>query len=128
MDDLNKKWYTYKKSEKRGRQVMKEGNKIAKAFMLVLQIGLTMIVAVGLCTAAGYYIDNHFGCNLMIFFIALGVISGYSGCYSLIRQYIDMTSSRDKYDQMFSDWEQGEDMSDDAGIKGEDDDENKTIH
>lgn len=108
---------------------MKEGNKIAKAFVLVLQIGLTMIVAVGLCTAAGYYIDNRFGCNVMIFFIAVGVISGYRGCYSLIRQYIDMTSSRDRYDQMFSEWEQEDSaVSGDELTKGEDNDEDEALH
>lgn len=100
---------------------MKETNKVAKAFILVFQISITMLVSIGLCSAIGYYIDNHFGTNLMIFFVAFGVISGYSGTYSLIKQYVDLSTSRDKYEQMFAEW------TDDAGsqtdAEGEDDDE-----
>lgn len=111
---------------------MKETNKVAKAFILVLQIGLTMIVAIGLCSAVGYYVDSHFGTSLMIFFIAFGVISGYSGAYSLIKQYIDLSSSRDRYEQMFDEWtdEAKSDTGAEGGIgaEGEDNDEDETVY
>lgn len=99
---------------------MKETNKVAKAFILVLQIGITMLVSIGLCGAIGYYVDNHFGTQLMIFFVAFGVISGYSGVYSLIRQYIDFRSSHDRYEQMFDEWEENTDRQTDAEGEGDD--------
>lgn len=110
---------------------MKETSKVVKAFILILQIGLTMLVSIGLCGAIGYYIDNRFGTSLMIFFIAFGVICGYSGTYSLIKQHIDMRSSHDRYEQMFAAWDEQEantfkktSVTDDVLNEGDDGDEN----
>lgn len=105
---------------------MKETNKVAKAFILILQIGITMLVSIGLCSVIGYYVDSYFGTSLMIFFIAFGVISGYSGVYSLIRQYVDLSSSHDRYEQMFNEWE--DDTKGQTDVEGEDDDENQALH
>ncbi len=99
---------------------MKDTNKVAKAFILVLQIGITMIVSIALCGGVGYYIDHRFGTSLMVFFIALGVISGYRGVYSLIMQFIDFGSSDDKYQDMFEAW-------DEQGSECEGDDEDDEV-
>lgn len=105
--------------------IMKEANKVAKALILILQIGITMLVSIGLCGGIGYYVDNRFGTQLMIFFVAFGVISGYSGVYSLIRQYIDLKSSHDRYEQMFDEWER--DTEEQTGAEGDDDDDDDEV-
>lgn len=67
---------------------MKENRTVFKTLTLVSQIGITMLTAILLCGALGYYLDNRFGWNTMIFFLALGVMGGYRATYSLIKQFI----------------------------------------
>ncbi len=55
---------------------------------LILQVGITMIVTLGLCFAAGYLLDKHFGTRLLWIFILLGILSGYKAVYTLVQRYI----------------------------------------
>lgn len=67
---------------------MKERQTIVKMLSLITQVGLTMIVAIFLCGGIGYWIDNRFGTNVIIWFLLLGIASGYSAAYSLIKSFI----------------------------------------
>ncbi len=67
---------------------MKDKFGIVQAISMITQIGLTMIVSIFLCMAAGCYIDKRFGTSLTIFFVVFGIISGYCGAYSTLKQFI----------------------------------------
>lgn len=68
---------------------MKDKFNIVEALSMVTQIGLNMIISIFLCLAVGSWVDNKFGTNLTIFFVAFGIISGYCGAYSMLKKLID---------------------------------------
>ncbi|MBE5953778.1 MAG: AtpZ/AtpI family protein [Lachnospiraceae bacterium] len=63
-------------------------NQVIKMLFLITQIGVTMLVTVFLCIAIGMAIDKFFGTKLLVWFIVLGVISGFRSVFILIRGYI----------------------------------------
>lgn len=70
----------YKKDESFGQ--------VIRYLSLVSHIGITMIVAIGICFAAGFYLENRFHKNGMILTasIILGVISGFFNVYNLLKK------------------------------------------
>lgn len=63
-------------------------NQILRMLYLITQVGVTMLVTIFLCIAIGMAIDNFFGTELLVWFIVLGVISGFRSVFILIRGYI----------------------------------------
>ena len=63
-------------------------NQVLRMLFLVTQIGFTMLTTIFLCIGIGYLIDKHFETKLMVWFIVLGVISGFRSVYILIRKSI----------------------------------------
>ncbi|MBO5387022.1 MAG: AtpZ/AtpI family protein [Lachnospiraceae bacterium] len=63
-------------------------NQVIKMLFLISQIGITMLVTVFLCIAIGMAVDNFFGTKLLVWFIVLGVISGFRSVFILVRGYI----------------------------------------
>ena len=61
-------------------------SRVAENLFLVLQLGISMIVPILLCTAAGYYIDKKFGTHWMIPLIILGVLSGGVSVWTLVKR------------------------------------------
>lgn len=57
-----------------------------KNFALISQIGISMLTAVGICLALGIWVDRHFGTNLLIWFLFLGVAGGYRSAYDVIKR------------------------------------------
>lgn len=77
---------------------MKSHNDIAKILILITQIGLTMLTSVFMCGAIGYFIDNKFNTNFLIFFILLGIAGGYSGVYKLVKEHININKNIENKD------------------------------
>lgn len=67
---------------------MKEKRAVMETLFLILQIGITMLVTIGLCFWIGYLLDKHLGTKLLWAFIVLGILSGYRAVYLLIRKHI----------------------------------------
>lgn len=63
-------------------------SQVIKMLFLITQIGVTMLVTVFLCIAIGMAVDKFFGTSLLVWFIVLGVISGFRSVFILIRGYI----------------------------------------
>ena len=61
-------------------------NRVAENLFLVLQLGISMMVPILLCTAAGYFIDKKFGTHSMIPLIILGVLSGCVSVWTLVKK------------------------------------------
>ncbi len=66
----------------------RDTNQILRMLYLITQVGVTMLVTIFLCIAMGMAIDNFFGTELLVWFIVLGVISGFRSVFILIRGYI----------------------------------------
>ena len=63
-------------------------NQVVKMLFLISQIGITMLVTIFLCIVIGMAIDKFFGTKLLVWFIVLGVISGFRSVFILVRGYI----------------------------------------
>lgn len=77
----------------------------AKAWALILQIGISMLVPILLCIFVGIWLDKVFDTKpiLMIIFIILGVGAGFRSVYVLTRDfykdkdtYIDIEKYKNK--------------------------------
>ena len=66
----------------------RNNNQVWKMIYLITQIGVTMLTTIFLCVGLGYLVDRHFGTNLMVWCIVLGVVAGFRSVYILIRRYI----------------------------------------
>ncbi len=91
---------------------MNNKSNIVEALSMVTQIGLNMLVSIFLCLAIGSWVDNKFGTNLMIFFIAFGIISGYCGAYSTLKRLVErMSGHREEEDFIYA---QEDDLEDES--------------
>ena len=75
----------------------KNTNQIVKMIYLILQIGLAMLTAVFMCIGLAYLVDRWFGKNLMVWFILLGVVSGFRAAYILIRRFVSFDNPDDEF-------------------------------
>ena len=58
-----------------------------QTLVLVSQLGLTMVVAIGMATAVGIWMDRHFGTSwITILMFVLGAIAGGQSAYHMIRK------------------------------------------
>ena len=67
---------------------MKKDHEVLETIFLILQVGITMMVTLGICFGLGYLIDRKFGTHWIFFFIVLGILSGYRAVYLLIKKHI----------------------------------------
>ena len=60
----------------RKRDDKKNRREIAKAFSMILQIGLTMMICMGISLGIGYYLDKMFGTKwLTIVMMVIGILA-----------------------------------------------------
>ncbi|MCR5368748.1 Putative F0F1-ATPase subunit Ca2+/Mg2+ transporter [Eubacterium ruminantium] len=71
-------------------------SRVAENLFLVLQIGISMLVPILLCTAIGYFIDKKYHTKWIILFIVLGVLSGFRSVYSLVKKEINAARREEK--------------------------------
>lgn len=66
----------------------KENREIANALILILQISITVLVPILLCTLGGVWLDGKFGTKwiAMVGFV-LGAIAGFQNVYRLVKRY-----------------------------------------
>jgi len=70
------------------RQRKDDRKKTIQALSLVTQLGLVMIVSIGLTTALGIWLDRKLGTSFLtvvLFFV--GALAGGQGAYRLIKQF-----------------------------------------
>ena len=69
---------------------------VFKAWTLVLQIGISVLVPIFLLIAIGYLLKNYFQIDAMLICIILGVLRGVRNAYALIRNYINSIPKKSK--------------------------------
>ncbi len=62
---------------------MKYKKSVFRNLAMVTQLGLCVIVPVGLGIAAGSYIDARFGTGTLLIFVILGILGGAKGAYDM---------------------------------------------
>lgn len=64
------------------------GNKVGKAFVMVFQISISMIVPMVMCGAGGYYLDKRLGTGfLFILLLILGILAAFRNVYLLTKSF-----------------------------------------
>ncbi|MBQ9885578.1 MAG: AtpZ/AtpI family protein [Lachnospiraceae bacterium] len=62
--------------------------KIAKAFMLVMQIGFSVLTPIFLLVAIGVFIDSRYGKSFTLPLLLIGVLAGARNGYVLVKHAI----------------------------------------
>lgn len=70
------------KNRKRDRQVF-------EALTMVLQLGITMLVSIGMCTAFGIWLGKRTGIDwMMVPFFFLGALAGGTSVYRMTQRFL----------------------------------------
>ena len=66
----------------------KENREIANALIMILQISITMLVPILLCSLGGAWLDGKFGTKWIgVVGFFLGAIAGFQNVYRLVKRY-----------------------------------------
>ena len=66
---------------------MKENNKVFRALSMVSQFTIHMLVPIGMCSYAGYWLDEKFNTSfLFVIFFFLGALAGGRNIYLLAQK------------------------------------------
>lgn len=73
---------------------MKRGDGGLSNLVLITQLGINVLTPVFLCIAAGIWIRKHFGVDLTLILLILGVLSGGLSAYRMAKQTIEKDKER----------------------------------
>jgi F0F1-type ATP synthase assembly protein I len=71
--------------------VKKQSNQkeVMDTLVLILQIGITMLVPILLCTIGGAWLDHRLGTKFIgLLGFVLGAIAGFQNVYRLVKKYL----------------------------------------
>jgi F0F1-type ATP synthase assembly protein I len=72
----------------------KKQNEVADMLVLIVQIGITMIVPIKMCTVGGAWLDGRFGTKYIgVIGFVLGAIAGFQNVYRLVKKYLKDSKS-----------------------------------
>ena len=72
----------------------KESNEVANTLVLIVQIGVTMLVPILMCSIGGAWLDHKFQTRWIgVLVFILGTIAGFQNVYRLVRKYLKETKS-----------------------------------
>lgn len=79
-----------------------ELSEVAKGLSLILQIGINMMVPIGLCLFIGYKLDQWLSTSYMIMiFLFLGVAGGIRSVYGLTKNFYAKDLERENIEQQY---------------------------
>ena len=67
-------------------------SEVYKTWILVLQLGISMMVPIFLLVVIAYIVDKKFGFNFMLIAVIIGVIAGIRNVYVILHNYINTMS------------------------------------
>ena len=72
----------------------KESNEVANTLVLIVQIGVTMLVPILMCSIGGAWLDHKLQTRWIgVLGFILGTIAGFQNVYRLVRKYLKETKS-----------------------------------
>lgn len=75
---------------------MREKQKTFRAYVLVSQLGISILVPILLCTGVGYWVEEHYHLPVFIPLILLGVAAGVRNAWVLLQGYLRDTEDKKK--------------------------------
>ena len=73
-----------------------------KMFVMVSQLGTSVILPILVCVFAGVWIDNRFGTELTVVFIILGVLAGVRNAWVMLQKIVkDMKEESDEKENWY---------------------------
>ncbi len=74
---------------------MKYKGSVYKAFALITQLGINMLVPVFLCAFIGLYLEKKFSIPVVIPFFILGSLAGFRNVYKTVRNLYHNDEDKD---------------------------------
>lgn len=77
---------------------------LAKAYSMVFQLGLSMMVPIGLCIFIGYKLDKWLGTRyIVIIFIFIGMAAGMKSAYTITKGFYQKDLEKEKKQREYFD-------------------------
>lgn len=76
--------------------IMRHKKSVMRSFMMVTQLGISVMVPVFVCILAGYYIDRYAGTKLTLLFLFLGFLAGGLNAYKLAKSTLAMNEREER--------------------------------
>lgn len=77
---------------------------IVKAFSMVLQLGISIMVPIALCLFVGYELDKFFETGFItVIFVFLGMAAGIKSVYTITKGFYSKDLEREKKEQQYYD-------------------------
>ncbi len=75
---------------------MQNGNKVGKAWIMIFQISISMMVPMAMCAALGWYLDKKLGTGfLFIVLLLLGIMAAFRNVYYLTKEFYQKDMERE---------------------------------
>ena len=68
---------------------MSHRKEVVRSFMLISQLGMTVMVPIFMCVIIGIFIDNRFGTSTLVWLLFLGIAAGMRNAYILIKGVLE---------------------------------------
>lgn len=75
---------------------MRHKKSVMRSYLMVTQLGLSVMVPVFVCILAGYYLDRYAGTNLTLLFLFLGFLAGGFNAYKLAKATLAMNEKEER--------------------------------
>lgn len=75
---------------------MNKKQQIFRAYILVSQLGISIVVPILLCTFFGHWIEERYSIPLFVPLVVLGVAAGVRNAWVLLSQYVKDTEEKKK--------------------------------
>ena len=75
---------------------MRHRKSIMRSFLMVTQLGLSVMTPVFACILAGYYLDRRMGTKLIAVFLFLGFLAGGLNAYRTAKAVLAMNERDEK--------------------------------
>lgn len=80
----------------------KENKKVMKSFVMITQVGLSMLTPIFLCVFLGVYIDRILQTSYwFIILLILGILAAFRNVYYLTRQFYQKDLEKEKKEQEY---------------------------
>ncbi len=66
----------------------KERSSVLKAWVLIIQLGLTVIAPIVLCVGVGVYLKTYQDTDVLLLLSIVGILAGASGAWRMAAKYV----------------------------------------
>lgn len=78
---------------------MKYKNSVYKSFVMITQLGISMLAPIFLCTFLGMFLENKFSAPVTVPLLILGILAGGRNMYILAKSAVPKPEKEDEDDE-----------------------------